>query len=299
MLRVLCYNVRRFKGAEGESTVAAIGNALAELSPTVVALNEVDIRTRPEALSTVAERLGNFSVAFFGHAKGVYGNALLSQHPIVATRETHLRGGSEFLIPAGTQKFNGEVAKEEERHRIVRGLLECDIELPSTDGQATKLLTVAVTHLDHISEEQRAMQLEHVLEALQAGSHPALLVGDMNALTRSDYRDEEWAALEERHAANKWALEPSRCLESVVDAGFVDAFRASRGGGPLCEQPRDEAQPIFTAHVGHPQYRIDYCFVAGAAGLEVSGAKVHADTPLSDHFPVSFDLAVGAVEAKL
>jgi len=300
MLRVISYNVRRFKGADGECTAAAIGDALAPLAPALVALNEVDIRTRPEALKTLAERLGGFSVAFFGHSRGVYGNALLSRHPIVATRETHLRGGSEFLIPEGTQKFNGEVAKTEERHKILRGLLECDIELPVAEGLATRVLTVAVTHLDHMSEEQRQTQVAHALETLQAGSHPACLLGDLNALTRADYSEAEWGRLEETHAENKWALpEPSRCLEALAAAGFVDAFPASRGGGPLSEQTREDSNSIFTAHVGHPQYRIDYCFMASAASLAACGAQVHTDVVLSDHFPVSFDFSLGAVGAKL
>lgn len=305
LLRVLTYNVRRFKGREGESTVAAIGDALAALAPAVVALNEVDLQQQPQALETVAARLGGFTVAFFGHVRGRYGNALLSRLPVLAVRETHLRGGSEVVFPAGTRRLNGEVAAEGERHRIARGMLECDVELP---GQ--QVVTVAVTHLDHISEEQRVVQVQHVVETLQASSYPSILLGDLNALTRSDYKDEEWSTLGRRAAENNWTLPaPAECLECLTTAGLVDVFVASRGGGPLREEEqkkgplrekeeegvRSEDNAIFSAHVGHPLYRIDYCFAAlGGTSplLEAAGARVHRDVHASDHFPVSFDLKV-------
>jgi len=298
-IRVVTYNVRRFKSSDGTSTVPAIGDALAGLQPTLVALNEVDMRIRPESLTSVAERLGGFSVAFFGHVRGQYGNALLSKYPIKAIRETHLRGGTEVGFPAGTKKLNGEIAKEGELHRIARGLLECDIEIPEMSGRPGKLLTVAVTHLDHINEAQRKVQLTHVLEALGPNTANALLVGDLNALQRSDYADEEWAALEERAKANSWGAPTSGCLDLLRDSGFTDAFAASRGHGPLSARREASEDPIFSAHVGHPLYRIDYCFMSNASGLLPQRAKVHTEIELSDHFPVSFDFAMPHMEARL
>ena len=51
-----------------------------------------------EDLNPVGSLSSNtFHVAFFGHVRGRYGNALLSRFPILATRETHVRGGSEVL----------------------------------------------------------------------------------------------------------------------------------------------------------------------------------------------------------
>mmetsp|Transcript_80364 Transcript_80364/g.152789 ORF Transcript_80364/g.152789 Transcript_80364/m.152789 type:complete len:342 (-) Transcript_80364:81-1106(-) len=290
-LRVVTYNVRRFN-KNGISTVNAIADALAELQPTVVALNEVDTSLRPEGLASVAERLGGFSVAFFGHVAGRYGNAVLSKYPIRAIRETHLRGGTEFIFEAGTKKYNGEIAKEGEFHRIARGLLECDIEFPQTSDGASKVLTVAVTHLDHINEEQRGIQLNHVLEALGPNASRALLVGDLNALHRSDYMEQEWTALEDRHRANRWTPPTSGCLELLEKAGFRDAFLASRGQGPLSARGQAGTDPIFSAHVDHPLYRIDYCFISNASGLLPHYAKVHTEIELSDHFPVSFDFRV-------
>eukprot|EP00928_Gymnodinium_smaydae_P090015 TRINITY_DN73880_c0_g1_i1.p1 TRINITY_DN73880_c0_g1~~TRINITY_DN73880_c0_g1_i1.p1 ORF type:complete len:360 (+),score=83.86 TRINITY_DN73880_c0_g1_i1:50-1081(+) len=317
MLRVLTFNVRRFKSADGGCSADAVGRALSALKPGLVALNEVDVHLRPDALSQVAEHLGGFSIAFFGHVRGRYGNALLSRFPILDVRETHLRGGTEVAFPPGTKKFNGEIAKEGEVHRIARGLLECDVEVPTGSGQST-VLTVAVTHFDHMSEEQRRVQAAHVLEALAPNRHRALLVGDLNALTRSDYTDQEWSALETRASSREWAPPaPAGCLEDFRTAGFFDAFAASRGGAPLKGLHRRgtasaetldagasagaaaHADQIFTAHVDDPLYRIDYCFVSNASGLSPSAARVHTDASLSDHFPVVFDFSFPKVEARL
>ena len=43
---------------------------------------------------------------------GRYGNALISKYPIVRSRGTHLRGGTELSFPVGMKKLNGEIAKE-------------------------------------------------------------------------------------------------------------------------------------------------------------------------------------------
>lgn len=297
-LRVITYNVRRFTREDGSSSAAAIGDALASLQPSVVALNEVDTKSQPEALSLVAEKLGGFFVAFFGHVRGSYGNALLSRYPIAAIRETHLRGGTEVRLPTGTKKLDGNTTEKEEHHRIVRGLLECDIEIPIATG-AGRVFTFAVTHLDHIREDERHVQITHLLEALGRNASRAVVVGDMNALTRSDYTNEEWLSLEERAIANGWRAPSSGCLYRLSDVGFTDAFAESRGHEPLSKRAAAGEDPIFTAHVGHPLYRIDYCFASHVSGLRVTEANVHTDIVLSDHFPVSFDFCFALEEARL
>jgi len=290
-IRVVSYNVRRFKAPDGSDTSGAIAEMMAGLEPSIVALNEVDIALRPEALGLLSSRLGSgFYVAFFGHVRGSYGNALLSRYPIVAIRETHLRGGTEVVFPAGTRRLSGEAAEGGVPYRIIRGLLECDIELPHLPAVGSRRLTVAVTHLDHISEEQREVQLDHVLEALRTKGD--LLVGDLNALTRSDYSDEEWARLVTRHAERGWSGPTHGALDRMLSENFVDAFAKTRGGGPLSARPDIASDTILTAHAGHLLYRIDYCFMKEGRGLIPQGAEVHHEVSLSDHVPVTFDFDV-------
>jgi len=117
----------------------------------------------------------------------------------------------------------------------------------------------------------------------------------MNALTRSDYTGEEWVALEARAASHGWAPPcPASCLQRLEAAGFADAFAASRGG-PLAASGDD----IFTAHVGEPMYRIDYCFTSRGSGLVPTRAQVLADVHLSDHFPVAWDFTLAPAGARL
>jgi endonuclease/exonuclease/phosphatase family metal-dependent hydrolase len=230
-LRVVTYNVRRFKASDGSSSVDKIAKALSALQPSVVALNEVDAKLRPDAVASLAEQLGGFHYHFFGHVKGQYGNALLSRFPITATRETHLRGGTEVGFPAGTKKLNGEIAKAGELHRLARGMLECDIKVPHAhwhggggggDGDIepvdSTIVTFAVTHLDHITELQREVQIEHVLETLAPRRNHTILLGDLNALWRPDYSGDEWRAIEAHNAKSVFLLKFA--ISPVVSTGF-------------------------------------------------------------------------------
>ena len=99
-MRILHWNVRRFKAQDGSCTVQeiqppscvwsvvycnlpceqAVIGVLRALNPTVVTLNEVDIRSRPNALGDICAALGMKS-RFFGHVNGFYGNAVLSHLP--------------------------------------------------------------------------------------------------------------------------------------------------------------------------------------------------------------------------
>lgn len=101
------------------------------------------------------------------------------------------------MFPSGTKRLGGQVVEEQEKHRIIRGLLEVQIRPKLRPDLG---LSVFCTHLDHISEEQRKEQLEHIAEVLK----PGLILGDMNALKRKDYSAEEWGALEQRHEERQW-----------------------------------------------------------------------------------------------
>eukprot|EP00756_Hemistasia_phaeocysticola_P043743 Hpha_TRINITY_DN17317_c0_g1::TRINITY_DN17317_c0_g1_i1::g.137943::m.137943 len=277
-LRVVVFNVRRFTGIGGASTVDAVAAALAKLSPDIVGLNEVDLKKRPEALTTVADRLG-LHFRFFGHVQGFYGNAILSRYPFLSDGGNTLNGGS-VLTHKGRE------------HRIVRGLLTCDVEVPC--GEESLRLTVACTHLDHISQAERRAQLRHVCEIVQPRQRPVVFFGDMNALQRADYTDAEWEALSARAAEKNWAAPSHGELAHLEDAGMTDAFLHARSC-PRGMLTHLDSTDRATAHVHAPRYRIDYCWLSAPAKrhLTPSAARVCNEVHCSDHFPLLIDLAVG------
>jgi hypothetical protein len=56
--------------AEGASTVVEIANSLKKLQPSIICLQEVDLRKRPDALEEVASAIGGgMQIAFYGHVK--------------------------------------------------------------------------------------------------------------------------------------------------------------------------------------------------------------------------------------
>ena len=169
-LRLVQYNVRRFTADDSSSSVGAIAQALASLSPDIVTLNEVDLHHRPGALDTVCAALAQdagrpFTSRFFGHAfNGFYGNAVLS----VAAQGGAQDGGSGSGSSTKVNLEGGsEVPHKNGTYRIHRGLLVCDVRVPPVLGLPHDTLAVAVTHLDHIAETQRRTQMDHVLRVLR------------------------------------------------------------------------------------------------------------------------------------
>eukprot|EP00039_Didymoeca_costata_P016996 m.310581 g.310581 ORF g.310581 m.310581 type:complete len:305 (-) comp16478_c0_seq5:124-1038(-) len=282
-VRVLTYNVMRFVSPSDKScTFDKIASALERHKPTLVALNEVDIRgtAHENPIAELARRLGGYHFAFYGHVKGHYGNALLSEYPILRKREMRLRGGSQVQFPVGTTKLNGEKVKEGEKFTIVRGFLQCDIQIGLAE------ITVGVTHLDHISDKERAIQLQHIVEVLKAENKldKTVLLGDLNSLTRSDYTPVEWESLEKRHGEKGWNPPEHGCLEVLENEGFWDAYKACREG-----HLADDDGNHFTTPVDSPMYRIDYCYASVGLKLVPQTAHVRKSIDFSDHFPVLFD----------
>jgi endonuclease/exonuclease/phosphatase (EEP) superfamily protein YafD len=79
-------------------------------------------------------------------------------------------------------------------------------------------LRVCCTHLDHRDEGTRLSQLQQ-LEGRLDGSF--VLVGDLNALRRADYRDEEWDGIvrARQRAGIETETELTEQLERPADAG--------------------------------------------------------------------------------
>jgi endonuclease/exonuclease/phosphatase family metal-dependent hydrolase len=302
LFRVATFNVRRFTDRSKQDASAAVVGALRQLPQplSLLALTEVDVGLRPRALSEVGDALGLPHCSFFGHAfDGRYGNALLSAMPIASESGVHLDGGSIL-------EFRGA------RKRIARGLLLASTVLRSVaareggGGEPSSLpVRVGVTHWDHISEAERAVQAAHTLRALgpPAEQH-CLLLGDLNALDASDYTPDEWAAHVAHNASRGWgapvdSAAAGGCLDALRSAGFADCARLALHDGAQW------TAPPWTAHAhspASPRYRIDYVQARGPAGgasLEPLSAAVGiaSSDEASDHSPVAVEFGLRVARA--
>lgn len=164
---VLTYNIYHGEDANGGSNLDAVARIINSLEPDVVALQEVDNRTtRAQGLDLTAEiskRTGMEGV--FGkamdYAGGGYGEAVLSRHPMLDTRNN--------LLPHTPEAEP-------------RTALEVHIQL--TTGR--KLVFVG-THLDHLQDQKnRMMQASRIKELYEDYDLPIILAGDLNAVPGSD-----------------------------------------------------------------------------------------------------------------
>jgi endonuclease/exonuclease/phosphatase family metal-dependent hydrolase len=135
-------------------------------------------------------------------------------------------------------------------------------------------LQVVGMHLDVFDEtgKTRNKQVEQVL-AKTRGLTDVVLVGDMNALRRNDYSDEEWEKLAAHDRLRKVALETG-AVDAIERTGFRDSFE---GLGPT---------PSCTTWSGR---RIDYVFLKTPNWRVLQSFVVHSAA--SDHIPVVVDLA--------
>mmetsp|Transcript_17769 Transcript_17769/g.23258 ORF Transcript_17769/g.23258 Transcript_17769/m.23258 type:complete len:312 (+) Transcript_17769:92-1027(+) len=305
LLRVCSFNVRRFRdpATKGVCTAEKISLTLARLNPVpaIVCLNEVDIRNSPDALERIAGVLGRqfmsgrpYRIDFFGHVKNRFGNAILSRPDIrvLGKHEAHLPGGTQITIPSGEKRLSGEISSGPQKYRIIRGMLEVIIEVPlkNRDNETIfQQFSVLCTHLDHMKESERSTQLAHITATAGTGEDGGLLLGDFNALKRSDYSDPEWQRIVDKHSRNSWSAPESGCLKQLEECAtnsWVDVFEAHHGDLSALN-PENK----FTAHVAEPMYRIDYCFANDRflQKFDIHAAYLLKSCKHSDHFPVMVD----------
>ncbi len=178
-VRVMTYNIHSAYNPAGGQDPEAIARAIEESGAEIVGLQEISrgwlINGSTDLVSWLSNRL-RMRVVFHGTTGPVWGNAILSKHPI-------LEYGAGGLPREGTI--------------IVRGYLWARIE---TGGPQP--LLVIDTHLHQIEadSEPRQRQVAALLEFWDGESYSVLL-GDMNAEPGS----QEMAMLEQAGFADAWA----------------------------------------------------------------------------------------------
>jgi endonuclease/exonuclease/phosphatase family metal-dependent hydrolase len=165
-LVVMSYNIHHGQGSDGVFDLARIAQLILDAEPDLVALQEVDVRTRrASGVDQAAElaRLTGMHVAFaraIRYSGGEYGDAVLSRYPILKVDRLALR------------------AQPEHEARVAVVAL---LSLPKS-GRKIRFVS---THLDHTKDPaDRIAQANQLLELLgsePSSKLPTLLVGDLNA----------------------------------------------------------------------------------------------------------------------
>lgn len=158
-LRVVTYNIRHGRGMDGEVNLERTAAVLRQLTPDIVALQEVDNRVTRSGGEDQAAVLGGLLGmhhpfgAFMDYQGGQYGMAILSRHPIIRVDPVRLPDGNEPRIA-----------------------LAVELEIPG----GARVMVVNV-HFDWVSDDGfRFAQASHLSSYLDALTMPYLLLGDFN-----------------------------------------------------------------------------------------------------------------------
>ena len=171
VLRVLTYNVHHGEAMDGRFDYARLTDKISQLEPDVVALQEVDSRTRRAKGVDQAAELGDrldmrhaFGSAM-PYSGGRYGVAILSRFPIEDARTHHL-----------------PYAFGEEPRAALEVTIKPDNGIPD--------FVLVGTHLCHQSAATRREQTR-ALDALFSGrsDYPVVIAGDFNARPDSEAMD--------------------------------------------------------------------------------------------------------------
>ena len=163
-IRVLSYNIHHGEGVDGKLDLNRIAQVILSVSPDIVAVQEVDRKTvRTNRVDQPAElsRLTDMEILFeknIDFQDGEYGNAVLSNLPVVKHENVHLP-----LLGGGEQ----------------RGVLIVELKPEAID----ETILFLGTHLDHRSDDrERLASAARINELIQQrDDQPAILAGDLNA----------------------------------------------------------------------------------------------------------------------
>ncbi|TVQ00605.1 MAG: endonuclease [Planctomycetaceae bacterium] len=159
LLRVMTYNIHHGRGLDGKIDLRRIADVIKDAQPDLVALQEVDFKTRRSGGVDQSAVLGELCSmhAIFGRASdyqgGQYGNAVLSSRPFLSTKNHRL--------PKGGAENRASIAATVQLHK-------------------RQAVTFASTHFDHINAKARTDAAELLAGLVPASSSLVILAGDLN-----------------------------------------------------------------------------------------------------------------------
>ena len=167
VIRILSYNIFHGETLNHDFDLERIAGVIRSVSPDIVALQEVDFKTRRAKNMDLVTRLGYLTgmLPLFGRAMeydgGEYGEGILSRFSFKKTRNNPL-----------PHSLRNEP----------RAALEILVELPSGDE-----IVFIGTHLDHTrNQSDRIAQAKRLNRLFKRNKMPSILAGDLNATPESE-----------------------------------------------------------------------------------------------------------------
>lgn len=212
-LRVLTYNIHHGEGMDERFDYERLAKIIRDLNPDVVALQEVDFKTRRSNGIDQASLLGDLTQmrAVFGKAMyfqgGEYGEALLSRFPMEEKKI--------YALPYHPG--------QEPRAALAAKVIP--------EGELPEFIFVG-THLCHQSEETRFEQMTRIHSLLSdAEDVPVILAGDLNARKGSPpmnvFLKDQWKDASAPHSQIDYILIRSKDPWKVVDVRIIEDQVAS------------------------------------------------------------------------
>lgn len=294
-MRLVTYNIQYGKGKDGEYDLARIADAVRDAD--IIGLQEVTRHLPPnvdqdqpgELAALLDDRYwvysapGDFDASTrnedgtITNRRAQFGNMLLSRWPILSSRVE--------LMPR---------VRTYDKAALQRGVLETIIDHP--DGP----IRVYVVHLDHLLEQHRVVEVEHLLRfAHDAFRHGAGATGLSGRLGRMSAVPEEFIVMGDCNmlpgspaytamtGAPDYYYGQVMTADHVVDTWLVTGRDINDGATWWDEETG------FTVGT-----RLDYVFVTPGLVPAVAAAGVDDDAAGSDHQPVWIDLDRTVIEQE-
>jgi len=195
-IRFMTFNIHHGADIDGDLDLERVGNVISEYEPDILALQEVDRKTKRVGGRDLSIELGceTGMTALFGkainYAGGQYGLAVLTKYLVIKSEVHKLPH-----VPSAEQRVAMEVV----------------LELPSGDT-----IRVINAHLSHKSDSLRTAQFEYVKQLVNDGV-PTLLAGDFNAYPEEvNATMPEWTMADQHHRFTFPSIDPEAKIDYIL-----------------------------------------------------------------------------------
>lgn len=96
-----------------------------------------------------------------------------------------------------------------------------------------KILSIMNTHLDHINESTRMLQIKYFMNNIMNNDkkqkYPDIICGDFNSIIYTDYTNEEWENISKTRKENEWELPMTDVMNHLISKsdnnGYCDTLQ--------------------------------------------------------------------------